>query len=147
MAWEKGVLRRQLLLWALVMMMMRNAIGSIPSRTWRRIPLRVRPAPASVDEGLEDKEMQEDTQFLESPVALHKAYVLALVTSTVLTFLMFFLIPMPMFFSRYIYSAQFFTGWVAISFIWVFASLLICGILPVGDADVLDKPASRDIQV
>lgn len=89
------------------------------------------PSPASVDVTIEDKEKQEDTQFLESPAALRKAYVLALITAAVLSFLMCFLIPMSMFFARYIYSSQFFTGWVAVSFIWVFFSLLVCGILPV----------------
>jgi hypothetical protein len=40
-------------------------------------------------------------------------------------------IPIPMFFSHYIFSRGFFTGWIVISFIWVFASTFISVILPV----------------
>jgi hypothetical protein len=36
-----------------------------------------------------------------------------------------------MFFSHYIFSRGFFTGWIVISFIWVFASTFISVILPV----------------
>lgn len=88
-------------------------------------------SPGSVEGERVDKEMVEDAQFLEDPVALRKAYILALIMSVILTFLMDFLIPMPMFFSKYLFSVQFFTGWVVISFIWVFAALLVCGILPI----------------
>ena len=38
---------------------------------------------------------------------------------------------MPMFFSHYIFSKGFFTAWVIISFIWVFASTAISVILPI----------------
>jgi hypothetical protein len=36
-----------------------------------------------------------------------------------------------MFFSHYIFSRGFFTGWIVISFIWVFASTFISVVLPV----------------
>lgn len=107
------------------------------------------PTPGSV-EGVEtvvvvDKDSAEDAQFLEDPVALRKAYLLALVMSVVLTLLMDFIIPMPMFFSRYLFSVQFFTGWVVISFIWVFAALLICGILPVWETRAFWMTLLREI--
>jgi hypothetical protein len=38
---------------------------------------------------------------------------------------------MPMFFSGYIFSKGFFTAWVVISFIWVFASSAISCLLPI----------------
>ena len=45
-----------------------------------------------------------------------------------------FIIPMPMFFSHYIFSKGFFIGWIVISFIWVFCSLAICALLPIWEA-------------
>lgn len=103
------------------------------------------PSPVSSNGQMDDKEMLEDAQFLESPVALRKAYVLALILSIILTSLMCFLIPIPMFLSHYIYSPQFFTAWVVISFIWVFASLMICGILPIWETRVFWMALFRDI--
>lgn len=102
-------------------------------------------SPASDDEALDDKEAMEDTEFLESPRALRKAYLLALTLSVILTFVMVFLIPMPMFFTEYIYSEQFFTAYVVISFIWVFASLAICGILPIWETRAFWKLLFREI--
>lgn len=104
------------------------------------------PSPSSVDEDrVEDKEMLEDEQFLDSPKALHKAYILALILSVVLTFVMVFLIPIPMFLSHYIFSEKFFTAWIVISFIWVFASLAICGILPIWETRAFWKTLLREI--
>lgn len=109
------------------------------------------PSPASVDEQRqvgdeeEDKEAIEDARFLDNPQALQKAYVLALILSVVLTFLMLFMIPMPMFFTHYIFSLGFFKGWVIISFIWVFASLAICAILPVWETRAFWMTLLRDI--
>lgn len=102
-------------------------------------------SPTSDDGQVGDKETLEDQEFLESPVALRKAYVLALILSIILTVVMCFLIPMPMFLSHYIYSPQFFTAWVVISFIWVFAALMICGILPIWETRVFWMSLFREI--
>lgn len=104
------------------------------------------PSPRSVDEGpVQDKEMAEDERFLDSPQALRKAFVLALTLTIVLSFIMILLIPMPMFISKYVFSEKFFTAWVVISFIWVFGSLGICGILPIWETRVFWKALLRDI--
>lgn len=79
----------------------------------------------------EDKEMAQDSAYLDNPKALRRAFVLAVISSVVLSFVMCFLIPIPMFLSHYIYSRGFFEFYVVVSFIWVFAALFICGILPV----------------
>lgn len=102
-------------------------------------------SPTSDDGQVGDKEMLEDQEFLESPVALRKAYILALILSIILTVVMCFLFPMPMFLSHYIYSPQFFTAWVVISFIWVFAALMICGILPIWETRVFWMSLFREI--
>ncbi|KIW50039.1 hypothetical protein PV05_11663 [Exophiala xenobiotica] len=84
--------------------------------------------PTVVDE---EKEEAEDEAVLENPQSLQRTYLVALVLSTVLSLSMDVIIPVPMFLSHYIYSKSFFTFYVVISFIWVFAALFICGILPI----------------
>lgn len=67
----------------------------------------------------------------DSPASLHSAFKLACISSFVLTLILDFLLPMPMFFSHYIFSKGFFTAWVVISFIWVFVSSAISCFLPI----------------
>lgn len=67
----------------------------------------------------------------DDPRKLRSAFKLACISSFVLTFLMDFLVPMPMFFSHYIFSKGYFTGWVVVSFIWVFCSSFISCFLPI----------------
>lgn len=67
----------------------------------------------------------------DSPSALRSAFKLACVSSFVLTFILDFLLPMPMFFTHYIFSKGFFTAWVVISFVWVFVSSAISCFLPI----------------
>jgi hypothetical protein len=71
------------------------------------------------------------TEEEDDPKTLRRAFKLACVSAFVLTFILDFLVPMPMFFSGYIFSKGFFTGWVVVSFIWVFASSAISCILPI----------------
>ncbi|RLL94798.1 hypothetical protein CFD26_104593 [Aspergillus turcosus] len=79
----------------------------------------------------EEKEALEDAAFIEDPKKLKGAFMVALVTSVVLSFIMDFLIPIPMFLSHYVFSKGFFTAWVVISFIWVFGAMTLCGLLPI----------------
>lgn len=67
----------------------------------------------------------------DSPSSLRSAFKLACISSFALTFILDFLLPMPMFFSNYIFSKGFFTAWVVISFIWVFVSSAISCFLPI----------------
>lgn len=39
--------------------------------------------------------------------------------------------PMPMYGSGYIFSKQFFTGWIVVGIIWIFCSLFAVGLFPV----------------
>ncbi|KAK0938063.1 hypothetical protein LTR29_010392 [Friedmanniomyces endolithicus] len=79
----------------------------------------------------EDREMVEDAEVLRDPKGLQRTFYLALILSCVLSFIMDFLIPMPMFFSHYVFSKGFFVGWVVIGFLWVFFAVFTCGILPI----------------
>lgn len=67
----------------------------------------------------------------DSPESLRRAFKIACIASFVLTFILDFLLPMPMFFSHYVFSKGFFTAWVVISFLWVFVSSAISCFLPV----------------
>ncbi|OAG34371.1 hypothetical protein AYO21_11490 [Fonsecaea monophora] len=84
--------------------------------------------PTVVDE---EKEEAEDAAFLDNPKSLQRTYYMALILATVLSVSMDFIIPIPMFLSHYIYTKGFFTFYVAVSFIWVFCALGICGVLPI----------------
>lgn len=79
----------------------------------------------------EEKEMIEDEAVVDDPKRLRRAFILAVTASTVLSFIMDFLIPIPMFLSHYVFSKGFFIAWVVISFIWVFGAVALCGILPI----------------
>lgn len=82
----------------------------------------------------EEKEALEDAAILEDPTRLKGALMFTYISATILTLLMCFVIPIPMFLSHYIFSKGFFKGWVAISFIWVFFALFSCAILPIYEA-------------
>ena len=62
----------------------------------------------------EDQELGEMAALEEEPKKLKGALKLAIGASFAISFVMDFLVPMPMFFSHYIFSSGFFTGWVVI---------------------------------
>lgn len=70
----------------------------------------------------------------DSPTVLRRSFKLACISAFVLTFILDFLLPMPMFFSHYVFSKGFFTGWVVLSFLWVFASSGISCLLPIWES-------------
>ncbi len=84
--------------------------------------------PTVVDE---EKEMLEDEIAIEEPSKLRRAFKVACIASFTLTFIMDFLVPIPMFLSHYIFSQGFFVAWVVITFAWVFCSTAISVILPI----------------
>ncbi|KAH7389393.1 solute symporter family transporter [Phaeosphaeria sp. MPI-PUGE-AT-0046c] len=86
---------------------------------------RSEPDPAHLPSRLAPTSEEDD------PRTLRRAFKLACISAFVLTFILDFLLPMPMFFSGYIFSKGFFTGWVVVSFIWVFASSAISCLLPI----------------
>jgi hypothetical protein len=93
----------------------------------------IRPTTPTTDPILLDEERQAsfDANIEHHPSELSSAFKLACWSSGILTFLMDFLIPIPMFLSHYVFSKGFFTAWVIISFMWVFSSAAISIILPI----------------
>ncbi|KZV81964.1 Na+/solute symporter [Exidia glandulosa HHB12029] len=98
-----------------------------------------RSSPSSVDP--EDVEPEEP----HDSASLRSAFRLACISSFVLTLAMDFLIPMPMFFSHYVFSRGFFTAWVVISFLWVFASAATSCILPIWETRAFFGELGRSI--
>jgi hypothetical protein len=88
-------------------------------------------APAPVPTTELPPHLAPTTKDEDDPNTLRRAFKLACISAFVLTFILDFLLPMPMFFSEYVFSKGFFTVWVVISFIWVFASSAISCILPI----------------
>ena len=62
---------------------------------------------------------------------LLRASKIAKTMTVILTFALLVLWPMPMYGTGYIFSKNFFTGWVVVGIIWLIGSLLCVGIFPV----------------
>lgn len=92
-----------------------------------------------ISEELVDRTMESH------PHELRSAFKLACIASFVLTFIMDFLVPIPMFLSHYIFSKGFFTAWVVITFIWVFSSAAISIVLPIVETAGFFKGFFREI--
>ncbi|KAG2126254.1 Na+/solute symporter, partial [Suillus bovinus] len=60
----------------------------------------------------------------------------ALIYSSILTLIVVILVPMPLFFSHYVFSKKFYTFWTACSIIWALASGTFCIILPLWESRV-----------
>jgi len=80
----------------------------------------------------------EIVDFLEAqnmepldPVAVKKAERLAIGANLVFLLVAVVLVPFTLFGTGYIYNKAFFTGWIVVSFIWVWVSMIICVIYPV----------------
>ncbi|KAL4807453.1 Sodium:solute symporter family-domain-containing protein [Aspergillus unguis] len=91
--------------------------------------LKAAEKPITPPKGL-DKEAAEDQALIESPASLQRTFVLAVIVSAVLSAIMDIIVPIPMFFSHYVFSKGFFTAWIVISFVWVFVAFFLCGVLP-----------------
>ncbi|CAM1508939.1 Fc.00g026780.m01.CDS01 [Cosmosporella sp. VM-42] len=86
-----------------------------------------------VQEGI----IQDDHSHLQS--ALKLAYL----SCIILPLIMDVIIPIPMFLSHYIFSKAFFTAWVVIGFVWVFASTAISVFLPIWETRSFFKQLFR----
>ncbi|EAW08787.1 sodium:solute symporter family protein [Aspergillus clavatus NRRL 1] len=80
----------------------------------------------------------EATQAAESgnielmdPKVVRKAERLAQGANLVFILVAVVLVPFTLFGSSYVYSERFFTGWVVVSLVWIWASVIICVVWPV----------------
>jgi hypothetical protein len=74
------------------------------------------------------------TNTPEEEEEMRKASNFAKVSSLILSLCLYIIWPFSLFGSRYIFSKSFFTGWVVVSLIWTFMSVIAVGIYPVIEA-------------
>jgi uncharacterized membrane protein len=91
----------------------------------------------------DEKRMRDDSEVVEESMKLRRAFRLAWIASALLTFILDFLIPILMFLLHYIFSQQFFTAWVVISFLWVFCSAAISTILHIVEALTISNSSQK----
>jgi Na+/proline symporter len=96
------------------------------------------PPPVSSEVVSSASARNELVDYLEShdvepmdPVLVKKGERIAMTANAVFFFGAVILVPFALFGSSYIYSQSFFTGWVVVSFIWIWISVLICVVWPV----------------
>lgn len=65
---------------------------------------------------------------------LRKAFRTAAYAALSLTFILIFAVPMPQFFSQYIYTQAGFAAWVGIVITWLFGGLIMVGLYPLYEA-------------
>lgn len=65
------------------------------------------------------------------PVLAKKGERIAWIANGIFFFGAVILVPFTLFGTSYVYSKSFFTGWVVVSFIWVWTSVMICVVYPV----------------
>ena len=98
---------------------------------------------ASLDDA--ESQFNPEADLEEHPTKLRGAFITACIASFVLTFIMDFLVPIPMFLSHYVLSRGFFTAWIVISFLWVFVSTGISVILPLVETSGFVRQFARSV--
>ncbi|KAH7912992.1 Sodium:solute symporter family-domain-containing protein [Hygrophoropsis aurantiaca] len=71
---------------------------------------------------------------LENYESLKKSLKVATWASFTMSFIVLFLIPIPMFLSHYVFSLTFFKAWVIICVIWLFVAACITSVLPLWES-------------
>ncbi|KAG0028009.1 hypothetical protein BGZ82_008651 [Podila clonocystis] len=79
-------------------------------------------------------ELTTDTFDAEDDAKLAKAARFARWSSGILTVILIILWPLPMFFSNYVFSRGFYTGWVILSIVWAICSTIAVTIYPVWES-------------
>ncbi|KAI0944312.1 hypothetical protein AcW1_002055 [Taiwanofungus camphoratus] len=93
----------------------------------------------------EDKKMNaialsssvENPSLMEPPEdyeTLQKSFKVAVWASVIMSFVIILLIPIPMFFSHYVFSLHFFKAWIIICIIWLFVAASITSVLPLWES-------------
>ncbi|KIJ61249.1 hypothetical protein HYDPIDRAFT_159840 [Hydnomerulius pinastri MD-312] len=66
--------------------------------------------------------------------SLKRVFKKAFIYSSVLTIIVVIIVPLPMFFSHYVFSRKFYTFWTACSIVWAFMSGTFCIIIPLWES-------------
>lgn len=86
--------------------------------------------PASARNELVDYLESNNTEPMD-PVLVKRGERIAWTANGIFFFGAVILVPFTLFGTSYVYSKSFFTGWVVVSFIWVWTSVVICVVYPV----------------
>ncbi|KAI0061273.1 Na+/solute symporter [Artomyces pyxidatus] len=85
-----------------------------------------------------DADKSVDLVYSDKNVEMRKAmrsvFKRAAVYSSILTAIVMIIVPLPMFFSHYIFSEKFYAFWVVCTILWAFASGAFCIVLPVWES-------------
>jgi len=77
----------------------------------------------------------EDTEpDVEDYASLERSYRFAIWTAVTMSVIIILVIPLPLFFSEYIFSLRFFKAWVIICVIWLFLAAGITSLLPLWES-------------
>jgi len=74
---------------------------------------------------------EDDEQRMAS---LKRVFKKALVYSSIFTLIVVIIVPLPMFFSHYVFSRKFYTFWTACTIVWAFMSGTFCIVLPLWES-------------
>lgn len=88
------------------------------------------PSSRTSNEIFDFHETAQNMQPMDS-IAVRKGEKLAWAANAIFILVAVILVPFALFGTAYVYSRSFFTGWVVVSFIWVWVSMTICVIYPV----------------
>lgn len=79
------------------------------------------------------------------PILVKRAARLAWGANIVFLTVAIILVPFTLFGTRYVYSKSFFTGWVLVSFIWIWVSMAICVIYPIVGLSYIDRESLTNV--
>ena len=79
------------------------------------------------------------------PVTYRKSSRLAIGANLAFGLIAIVLVPFTLFGTAYVYNRAFFTGWVVVSFIWVWTSMSICVVYPVLESTGALRDVSRGL--
>lgn len=79
------------------------------------------------------------------PILVKRAERFACGANIVFLTIAIILIPFTLFGTRYVYSKSFFTGWVVVSFIWIWVSMTICVIYPIVGLSYIDRESLTNV--
>lgn len=77
--------------------------------------------------------------------AVRRGTIIAWTANVVFDLFAYILVPFTLFGTGYVFSRSFFTGWVVVSFIWVWVSMVICVIYPVVESRSALKELSSGV--
>ncbi|PLB45007.1 Na+/solute symporter [Aspergillus steynii IBT 23096] len=98
------------------------------------------PSKSEIPEYLESKQIEP-----MDPVLVRKAEKIAWTASAGFILIAVILVPFTLFGTRYVYNREFFTGWVVVSFIWIWVSVIICVVYPVVESAGALREISRGL--